>query len=180
MWSKSISSSRNHQFPRANKEIRAAQVRLVDEQGEMLGIVRLDEALLAAAKVSLDLVEISPQAEPPVCKIMDFGKYKYESKKRLQDSRKKQKTISIKEIKFRPNIGQGDFNIKVRNIRKFLEEGDKVRISLWFRGREIVHNELGMQVFQRILVELEDIAKTELEPKMEGKQMLMILVPKVQ
>lgn len=171
--------TRNHHFPRANKEIRAEQVRLVDEQGEMVGIVKLDEAMLAAAKASLDLVEISPQAEPPVCKIMDFGKYKYESKKRMQDSRKKQKTVSVKEIKFRPNIGQGDFSIKVRNIRKFLEEGDKVRVSLWFRGREIVHNELGMQLFKRVIADLEDIAKIELEPKMEGKQMLMILVPRV-
>lgn len=173
-----ISTTRNHHFPRSNKEIRAPQVRLVNETGEMLGIVKLDEALIAAAKVSLDLVEISPQAEPPVCKIMDFGKFKYESKKRLQDSRKKQKTISVKEMKFRPNIGQGDLNIKIRNIRKFLEEGDKVRVSLWFRGREIVHNELGAQLFQRIIADLEDIAKLELEPKMEGKQMLMIMVPR--
>ena len=178
IWRKYISVTRNSNFPRANKEIRAAQVRLVDEQGNMIGVVRLDEAILAAAKASLDLVEISPQAEPPVCKIMDFGRYKYESKKRLQDSRKKQKTISIKEVKFRPNIGQGDFDVKLRNIRRFLEDGDKVRISLWFRGREIVHNELGMQLFQRIIVALEDIAKLELEPKMEGKQMLMIVVPK--
>lgn len=143
----------------------------------MLGVVSLDVAFAAAAKVSLDLVEISPQAEPPVCKIMDFGKYKYESKKRLQDSRKKQKVVSVKEMKFRPNIGEGDLQVKLRNIRKFLQEGDKVRISLWFRGREIVHNEIGMQLLHRIIQELSDVAKVELEPKMEGKQVLMILVP---
>lgn len=171
--------SRNHQFPRANREIKAEHVRLVNENGEMLGVVKLESAIFTASRASLDLVEISPQADPPVCKIMDFGKYKYESKKRLQDSRKKQKTISVKEMKFRPNIGIGDFNIKVRNIRKFLEDGDKVRVSLWFRGREIVHNELGAQLMQRIISELEDIAKLELEPKIEGKQMLMIMAPKV-
>lgn len=169
--------TRNNHFPRANREIRSAQVRLVDENGNMIGIVSLDVALASAAKASLDLVEISPQAEPPVCKIMDFGKYKYESKKRLQDSRKKQKVVSVKEMKFRPNIGEGDLQVKLRNIRKFLQEGDKVRVSLWFRGREIVHNEIGMQLLQRIIQELGDVAKVELEPKMEGKQVLMILVP---
>ena len=146
--------------------------------GEMKGVVKLAEALYAAAQANLDLVEISPQAEPPVCKIMDFGKYKYESKKRLQESRKKQKVVSIKEIKFRPNIGSGDFEIKLRNIKKFLEEGDKVRVSMWFRGREIVHNELGKALFLRIIEAVEAIAKIELEPRMEGKQILMILVPK--
>lgn len=161
-----------------NREIRAAQVRLVAANGEMIGVVKLSEALAAASQASLDLVEISPQAEPPVCKIMDFGKYKYESKKRLQESRKKQKVVSVKEIKFRPNIGQGDFEVKMRSIKKFIESGDKVRISMWFRGREIVHSEIGMSLFEKITTSLEDIAKVELEPKMEGKQVLMILVPK--
>lgn len=144
----------------------------------MKGVVKLAEALYAAAQAGLDLVEISPQAEPPVCKIMDFGKYKYESKKRLQESRKKQKVVSVKEIKFRPNIGSGDFEIKLRNIKKFLEDGDKVRVSMWFRGREIVHNELGKALFPKIIEAVADISKVELEPKMEGKQILMILVPK--
>ena len=121
----------------------------------MVGVVKLAEALYAASQAHLDLVEISPQAEPPVCKIMDFGKYKYESKKRLQESRKKQKVVSIKEIKFRPNIGQGDFEIKVRNIKKFLEDGDKVRVSMWFRGREIVHNEIGKALFPHIISAVE-------------------------
>ncbi len=144
----------------------------------MVGVVKLFDAIAAAQSAGLDLVEISPQAEPPVCKIMDFGKYKYESKKRLQESRKKQKVVSVKEMKFRPNIGTGDFEIKVRNIRRFLEDGDKVRISMWFRGREIVYNDQGMALFSRIVTSLEDVAKVELEPRMEGKQILMILVPK--
>lgn len=144
----------------------------------MIGVVKLSEALAAAQTAGLDLVEISPQAEPPVCKIMDFGKYKYESKKRLQESRKKQKVISVKEMKFRPNIGSGDFEIKLRNIRRFIEDGDKVRVSMWFRGREIVYNDQGMELFSRIVTSLEDIAKLELEPRMEGKQILMILVPR--
>ncbi|MBP7190299.1 MAG: translation initiation factor IF-3 [Rickettsiaceae bacterium] len=173
-----MSENRNNKFPRANKEIRAAQVRLVNANGDMVGVVKLFDAIAAAQSAGLDLVEISPQAEPPVCKIMDFGKYKYESKKRLQESRKKQKVVSVKEMKFRPNIGTGDFEIKVRNIRRFLEDGDKVRISMWFRGREIVYNDQGMALFSRIVTSLEDVAKVELEPRMEGKQILMILVPK--
>lgn len=144
----------------------------------MIGVVKLSEALAAALQANLDLVEISPQAEPPVCKIMDFGKYKYESKKRVQESRKKQKVVSVKEIKFRPNIGQGDFEVKMRSIKKFIEAGDKVRISMWFRGREIVHSEIGMSLFEKVTSTLEDIAKVELAPRMEGKQVLMILVPK--
>lgn len=144
----------------------------------MIGVVKLSEALAAASQANLDLVEISPQAEPPVCKIMDFGKYKYESKKRVQESRKKQKVVSVKEIKFRPNIGQGDFEVKMRSIKKFIEAGDKVRVSMWFRGREIVHSEIGMSLFEKVTTALEDVAKVELAPRMEGKQVLMILVPK--
>lgn len=144
----------------------------------MIGIVKLEEALRAATAAGLDLVEISPQAEPPVCKIMDFGRHKYESKKRMQEARKKSKVVHIKEVKFRPNIGQGDFEVKVRNIKKFIEDGDKVRVSLWFRGREIVHNEIGQALMQKVMIATEEIAKIELEPKLEGKQMLMILVPR--
>jgi translation initiation factor IF-3 len=145
----------------------------------MIGVVTLEEALRAAAAASLDLVEISPQAEPPVCKIMDFGRHKYDSKKRMQEARKKQKAVVIKEVKFRPNIGVGDFDIKVRNIKKFIEDGDKVRVSMWFRGREIVHNELGKAMVHKIIAATEEIAKVELEPRMEGKQILTILVPRV-
>ncbi len=170
--------SRKDNFPRANREIRSQQVRLVDENGEMVGVVRIDEALRRVDSAGLDLVEISPQAEPPVCKILDFGKFKYEAKKRTNDAKKKQKITVLKEVKFRPNIGQNDFEVKVRHIEKFLSEGDKVKISLWFKGREIVHNELGMQLFQRIIAAVGENAKLELEPKMEGKQMMMIMVPK--
>lgn len=143
-----------------------------------MGVVKLEDALKAALAAGLDLVEISPQAEPPVCKMMDFGRYKYEGKKRLQEARKKSKVVHIKEVKFRPNIGQGDFDVKVRNIKKFIEDGDKVRASLWFRGREIVHNEIGQALMQKVVAATEEIAKIELEPRLEGKQMLMILVPR--
>ena len=170
--------SKKDNFPRANREIKATQVRLVAEDGEMVGIVPLVEALRRAEVARLDLVEISPGAEPPVCKILDFGKYKYDIKKRLQDSRKKQKVTLLKEVKFRPNIGQNDFDVKMRSIEKFLNEGDKVKVSLWFRGREMSHAEIGRQVFDRILEAIGENAKLELAPKMEGKQIMMILVPK--
>lgn len=173
-----MSRSKKDNLPKANKDIRAKEVRLVGVDGEMLGIVSIFDALNKADSLSLDLVEISPNAEPPVCKIMDFGKFKYESKKKLQESKKKQKVIVLKEVKFRPNIGQNDFDVKVRNINKFLHEGDKVKVSLWFRGREIVHNEIGKALFSRIIETVGENAKLELEPKMEGKQMMMIMVPK--
>lgn len=143
----------------------------------MQGIVGIREALELAQRAGLDLVEISPSAEPPVCKILDFGKFKYESKKRAQDAKKKQKTIAIKEMKFKANIGQGDFDIKLRKIKEFLEEGDKVKISLWFRGREIVHNKIGMQIFERIIEYLQDVAKVDSKPTMEGKQIVMVISP---
>ena len=153
------------------------QVRLVGEDGEMIGVVAIDDALKQARAKSLDLVEISPQAEPPVCKIMDFGKYKYDQKKRAQEAKSKQKAASLKEVKFRPNIGQNDFEVKLRQMRKFLEAGDKVKVTLRFKGREVVHNDVGMNLFARIQEELVDIAKTDIEPKLEGKQILMMLIP---
>lgn len=152
---------------------------MVDEQGEMVGIVNIREALERAERTGLDLVEISPNAVPPVCKILDFGKFKYENKKRVHDLKKKQKVVVLKEIKFKLNIGQGDFDTKLRKIREFLEEGDKVKVSLWFKGREIVHNEIGMRLFERIIAALGDTAKIELAPKMEGKQIMMIVIPPV-
>lgn len=152
-------------------------MRLIDEHGEMVGIIGTREALEKAEKAGLDLVEISPNAAPPVCKILDFGKFKYESKKKAHDLKKKQKVIVLKEIKFKPNIGQGDFDTKLRKIKGFLEEGDKVKISLWFKGREIVHNEIGMRLFERIIEALGESAKIEFAPKMEGKQIMMIVVP---
>jgi len=174
-----VSKSKKDNLPKANKDIRAKEVRLVAEDGEMLGVMSIFDALKKAEIAGLDLVEISPQAEPPVCKIMDFGRFKYESKKKMQESKKKQKVIVLKEVKFRPNIGQNDFDVKVRNIQKFLLDGDKVKVSLWFRGREIVHNEMGKQLFQKVIDAVGEGAKLELEPKMEGKQMMMIMVPKI-
>ncbi|MCC8371506.1 MAG: translation initiation factor IF-3 [Rickettsia endosymbiont of Pseudomimeciton antennatum] len=172
-----MSGVKNSNFPKANREIRASQVRLVGENGEMLGIVNIKEALEYAEKVGLDLVEISPNAEPPVCKVLNFGKFKYDSKKRVQDSRKKQRVVVLKEMKFKPNISQGDFDVKLRKIKDFLKEGDKVKISLWFKGREIIHNDIGMKLFDRILLELEGLAKIDSAPKMEGKQIIMLVSP---
>ncbi len=143
----------------------------------MLGIVSIREALEYAEKAALDLVEISPNAEPPVCKILNFGKFKYDSKKRIQDSRKKQRIIVLKEMKFKPNISQGDFDVKLRKIKDFLKEGDKVKISLWFKGREILHNDIGMKLFDRILLELEGLSKIDSASKMEGKQIIMLVSP---
>ncbi len=165
-------------FPSANLEITATTVRLVDEQGEMLGIVSIDEALASAQKNGLDLVEISPNSEPPVCKIMDFGRYKYQEKKKLHDARKKQKTASLKEIKLRPTISDHDLAIKVKNINHFIDDGDKVKISLKFKGREITHQEIGIAVFEKLKIQLHENAKIEHEPKMEGNQLMMIVIPK--
>ncbi len=141
----------------------------------MIGIVTIQEAMNQATTVGLDLVEISPNSEPPVCKILDFNRYKYDAKKRIQDSKKKQKKVSLKEMKFKINIGQGDFDVKLSKIRKFLENGDKVKISLWFKGREIVHRDKGFEIFNKIMKSFSELAKIDMEPKMEGKQIIMIL-----
>ncbi len=170
---------KSNNFPNANLEITASSVRLVDENGEMLGVVTLEKALDHAQRLGLDLVEISPHAEPPVCKIMDFGKYKYQEKKKLHDSRKKQKTITTKEIKLRPTISDHDLGIKVKSINSFIEDGDKVKISLKYKGREITHQEIGTAVFEKIKAMLCEGSKIELDPKMEGNQLLMIVGPKV-
>lgn len=145
----------------------------------MHGIVNIREAQDMAERLGLDLVEISPNAAPPVCKILDFGKFKYESKKRLHEARKKQKNIELKEMKFKPNIGQGDFEVKLRKIKEFLKDGDKVKISLWFKGREILHKDIGEKLFERIELELEGLAKIDQRPKMEGKQMIMHVSPDI-
>ena len=143
----------------------------------MIGVVTLEEALRQSKELGLDLVEISPNAEPPVCKILDFSRYKYDAKKKLQETKKKQKKIVLKEMKFKVNIGQGDFDVKLRKIREFLEEGDKVKISLWFKGREIIHREKGNQLFAKIIANLESVAKIDSAPKMEGKQIIMVVSP---
>lgn len=173
----SMNKARNGE-PRVNKEIDVAKVRLVDEKGQMLGIVPFIEALRKAEASGLDLVEIAPNADPPVCKILDYGKYRYEIQKKAHEARKKQKVITIKEIKLRPTIDKNDLETKLRSVHKFLEEGDKVKVSLRFRGREMAHQEIGRQLFQRIQEELTDCVRIEQMPRMEGSQLIMILAPK--
>jgi translation initiation factor IF-3 len=164
--------------PRANDQINADPVRLVDQTGKMVGVVPIREALEQAGNVGLDLVEVSPNADPPVCKILDYGKYKYDAQKRAAEARKKQKTIDVKEIKMRPGIDDHDYEVKMRSITKFLGEGDKVKVTLRFRGREMAHQELGLHVLERVKGELEEIGKVEQWPKMEGRQMTMVLAPR--
>ncbi len=158
-----------------NKDIRARTVRLVGADGEMVGVVGLFEALRMADESGLDLVEVSPNAEPPVCKIIDAGKYKYELQKRESEARKKQKIVDIKEIKLRPTIGDHDYQIKLRQVKEFLAEGDKVKFTLRFRGREMAHQDIGMQLLMRVQQDLTEIAKVESHPRLEGKQMVMVV-----
>ncbi|MBN2752306.1 MAG: translation initiation factor IF-3 [Rhodospirillaceae bacterium] len=164
--------------PRVNQDITAQSIRLIDAEGEQVGVVTRDDALARAFAVGLDLVEISPNAEPPVCKILDYGKFKYEIQKKRAEAKKKQKVIEIKEIKVRPGIDDNDYNIKMRSVHRFLEEGDKVKVTLRFRGREMAHQELGVKVLDRIRDEVADLAKVEQYPKMEGRQMIMVIAPR--
>ena len=154
-------------------------MRLVGQEGEQLGIVTIEEAVRLAEEAEVDLVEIAPTAKPPVCKLMDFGKFKYRESKKAHETKLKQKQVQVKEVKFRPGTDDGDYNIKMRNIRRFLADGDKCKITLRFRGREISHQEIGMEVINRFKDTFEEIAKVETAPRFEGKQMLMILAPKV-
>ena len=149
----------------------------MDENGDNHGVVTPAHAISLAEEVGLDVVEISPNANPPVCKIMDFGKYKYESQKKAAEAKKKQKVIEVKEVKFRPNIDTHDYDVKMRNVNRFLEDGDKVKVTLRFRGREMAHQELGRDLLQRIAADVEDVAKIESMPKMEGRQMIMVVAP---
>ena len=153
-------------------------MRLIDKDGQQVGIVSLEEAKEAAAEASLDLVEIVPNAEPPVCRIMDYGKFVFEQKKQKQAAKKKQKQVQVKEVKFRPHTDIGDYAIKLRNLRRFLENGDKAKVTMRFRGREHAHRELGLDVLQRVEKDLEDIAQVEQRPAMEGRQMVMVLAPR--
>jgi translation initiation factor IF-3 len=164
--------------PRVNGRIRAPEIRLIGAGGENLGIVDPRRALELAEAAGLDLVEISPTAVPPVCKIMDFGKYKYEQQKREAEARRKQKIIEIKEIKFRPGTDTHDYGVKMRAVQKFLAEGDKVKVTLRFRGREMAHQELGLQLLNRVAEDVREVAKIESMPKLEGKQMVMMIAPK--
>ena len=161
-----------------NEQIDVPSVRLVDAEGEMRGVVPIREAQSIAESVGLDLVEVSPNADPPVVKVLDFGKFKYEQQKKKNEQRKRQKTVDVKEIKLRPNIDDNDYNVKMRNARRFIDEGDKVKVTMRFRGRELAHQELGMNVLIRVRDELQEACKVEQMPRMEGRQMIMVLTPK--
>ncbi|NLI26188.1 MAG: translation initiation factor IF-3 [Acetobacter sp.] len=164
--------------PRVNEEIRVPQVRLIDQDGEMVGVLPMREALARAYGVGLDLLEISPNAEPPVCKILDYGKFKYEQQKKRNEARKKQKVIEIKEVKVRPNIDENDYQVKMRAMKTFIGEGDKVKVTLRFRGREMAHQDLGIKVLERIRTEMDEAAKVEQMPRLENRQMVMVLAPR--
>ena len=161
-----------------NEDIQAPNVRLVGLDGEMVGVVLLEAAREHANEAGMDLVEISPNADPPVCKILDYGKYKYEAQKKANTARKKQKTIDVKEIKMRPSIDVHDYDVKLRNARRFLDEGDKVKVTIRFRGREMAHQERGMQVLDRVRGDLDVLAKVEQFPHMEGRLMTMVVAPR--
>lgn len=163
--------------PRINRQIHAEKIRLVGADGEMVGVVSVREGLAAAEAAGLDLVEVSPNASPPVCKILDYGKWRYHEQKKLQEARKKQKVIQIKEIKLRPNIDPHDLGIKLKAVEKFLGEGDKVKFTLRFRGREMAHQEIGLALLRRVREQLADKIKVEMEPRSEGRQVTMVVSP---
>ena len=161
-----------------NNEINAPQVRVVNADGDMVGVISVEEGVELADDVGLDLVEVSPNADPPVCKILDYGKYKYAEQKKANEARKKQKTIDIKEIKMRPGIDEHDYQVKMRSVRRFLDGGDKVKMTIRFRGREMAHLDLGMKVLDRVREESDELAKVEQFPKTEGRLMTMVIAPK--
>jgi len=163
--------------PRSNEEIMVPEVQLIDAEGENHGTVSIERARELAVEQGLDLVEISPNNNPPICKILDFGKYKFQAQKKATEARKKQKTQSVKEIKMRPNIDTHDYDVKMRAVNKFLGEGDKVKVTLRFRGREMAHMELGMNLLKKVKEDLADVSKVEAEPKLEGRQMMMVVAP---
>jgi len=160
-----------------NERIRAPEIRLIGAEGENIGVVTPERGMALAEEAGLDLVEISPTATPPVCKIMDFGKFKYESQKRESEARKKQKIIEIKEVKFRPNTDTHDYEVKMRSVMRFLENGDKVKVTLRFRGREMAHQNLGRELLERVAEDVKELGKVENMPKMEGRQMVMMIGP---
>lgn len=163
---------------RTNELIKVREVRLIGADGESLGVVARDEALRLASDASLDLVEISPNAEPPVCKILDYGKFIYDQSKKQAAAKKKQRQTTVKEIKFRPGTEEGDIQVKLRNLIRFLTNGDKVKITIRFRGRELAHTELGLELLKRVQTELEEYGQVEQFPKREGRQMIMVIAPK--
>ncbi len=164
--------------PRINEGIETPNILLIDATGHNVGVVAIADALSRAAEAGLDLVEISPNSEPPVCKILDFGKYKYQAQKKAAEARKKQRTVEIKEITMRPNIDIHDYDVKMRSIVRFFEEGDKVKVTLRFRGREMAHMELGAKLLDRVKQDTSTLAKVESEPRLEGRQMVMVLAPR--
>ena len=161
-----------------NDAIRVREVRLIDADGDNKGVVSTEAALENAREVGLDLVEVSPDANPPVCKILDYGKYKYQEQKKAAEARKKQKTVEVKEIKMRPNIDNHDYDVKMRSMKRFFDDGDKVKVTLRFRGREMAHQQLGRELLLKVRAEIEEIAKVESEPRLEGRQMVMVLAPR--
>jgi translation initiation factor IF-3 len=164
--------------PRMNEDIRVPEVRLIDHTGQNVGVVATSLAMARAQEAGLDLVEISPDSNPPVAKILDYGKFKYQEQKKAAEARKRQKVVEIKEIKMRPSIDDHDYDVKMRSMKRFFDEGDKVKVTLRFRGRELSHQELGWQVLQRVKSDTEPVAKVEAEPRMEGRQMVMVLAPR--
>ena len=164
--------------PRTNREIRAREVQLIDSEGKNHGVVQLLDALGMAEQAGLDLVEIAPNSEPPVCKILDYGRFRFAEQKKAADARKKQKVVEVKEIKLRPGIDEHDYDVKMKAVRRFFEEGDKVKVTLRFRGREIAHQDIGYRLMTRVKAETATMAKVELEPSMEGRQMVMVLAPR--
>ncbi|MEO0620386.1 MAG: translation initiation factor IF-3 [Pseudomonadota bacterium] len=169
---------RENKGPKTNEDIAAETVQLIDAEGTNVGPTPRSDALEQAAEAGLDLVEISPNAEPPVCKIMDYGKHKYQAQKKANEARKKQKTFEVKEIKMRPNIDTHDYDVKMRAMHKFFDQGDKVKVTMRFRGREMAHQNLGLELLHRVRDEVEERAKVEAEAKMEGRQMIMVLAPR--
>lgn len=170
---------RKNDGTRINHDITAKQIRLIDQDGEMLGLFGIKQAIEKAEAAGLDLVEISPNAEPPVCKILDYGKFKYEQQKKAAEAKKKQKTSEVKEIKLRPAIGDHDYEVKLKAAKKFIENGDKLKVTLRFRGREMAHMQLGIDVLNRLKADLEGLAKVDQEPKPEGRQVMMMMSPDV-
>ena len=164
--------------PRFNQFIQSEKVRVIDGEGENLGVMYTNEAIEQAAAVGLDLVEVSPNADPPVCKFLDIGKYKFEAQKKANAARKSQKTQEIKEIKMRPNIDTHDYDVKMKKVKQFIDNGDKVKITLRFRGREMAHQQLGMELLTRVQEDMNETAKVEAHPRLEGRQMLMVLSPR--
>ena len=163
---------------RRNEEIEAGEVRVIDAEGEQAGVMPLDQAIELARNVDLDLVEVAPTADPPVCRIMDFGKYLFEQNKKAQSAKRKQKQVHVKEIKFRPGTEEGDYQVKLRKLVQFLENGDKTKVTLRFRGREMAHQELGANLLARVRDDLEEVGSVEQMPQMEGRQMVMVMAPK--